>query len=69
MGLYLEGRFNRGFFALLVLGAYFWRGLYREELIFGFYGILKKTLLLVPSVYNYVDICSLQLRNFFSVER
>ena len=52
-GLYLEGRFNRGFFALLVLGAYFWRDfvLYREGLIFGFYGILKKTLLLVRSVY------------------
>ena len=34
-GLYLEGRFNGGLFALPVWGAYFWRGLYREELIFG----------------------------------
>ena len=33
-GLYLEGRFNGGFFALPVWGAYFW-GLYMEGLIFG----------------------------------
>ena len=33
---YLEGRFNGGFFALPVLGAYInWRGLYMEGLIFG----------------------------------
>ena len=40
-GLYLEGRFNRGFFALPVwglifAGAYTWRGLFSE-----FYGICK----------------------------
>ena len=34
-GLYLEGRFNGGFFALQVWGAYTWRGLFLE-----FYGIL-----------------------------
>ena len=34
-GLYLEGRFNGGFFALAVCGAYIWRGLYMEGLIFG----------------------------------
>ena len=34
-GLYLEGRFNRGFFALPVWGVYIWRGLYMERLIFG----------------------------------
>ena len=34
-GLYLEGRFNGGFFALPVGGAYIWRGLYMEGLIFG----------------------------------
>ena len=34
-GLYLEGRFNGGFFALLVWGAYIWRGLFSE-----FYGTL-----------------------------
>ena len=32
--LYLEGRFNGGFFALPVWGAYIWRGLFSE-----FYGI------------------------------
>ena len=35
VGLYLEGRFHGGFFALPVWGAYIWRGLYMEELIFG----------------------------------
>ena len=33
-GLYLKGRFNGGFFALRVWGAYIWRGLYMEGLIF-----------------------------------
>ena len=33
-GLHLEGRFNGGFFALRVSGAYIWRGLFSE-----FYGI------------------------------
>ena len=33
-GLYLEGRFNGGFFTLPVWGAYTWRGLFSE-----FYGI------------------------------
>ena len=34
-GLYLEGRFNGGFFALRFWRAYIWRGLYMEGLIFG----------------------------------
>ena len=34
-GLYSEGRFNGGFFALRFWGAYIWRGLFSE-----FYGIL-----------------------------
>ena len=34
-GLYLEGRFNGGVFALRVWGASIWRGLYMEGLIFG----------------------------------
>ena len=34
-GLYLEGRFIGGFFALRVWGAYIWRGVYMEGLIFG----------------------------------
>ena len=29
-GLYLEGRFNGGVFALLVWGTYTWRGLFSE---------------------------------------
>ena len=33
-GLYLEGRFNGGFFALRVWGASIWRGLFSE-----FYGM------------------------------
>ena len=35
-GLILEGRFNRGFFALPIWGAYIWRGLFLE-----FYGICR----------------------------
>ena len=34
-GLYLEGRFNGGFFALLVWEVYIWRGLHMGGLIFG----------------------------------
>ena len=34
-GLYLEGRFNGGFFALRVWGAYIWRSLNMKGLIFG----------------------------------
>ena len=41
-GLYLEGRFNGGFFALPVWGAYIWRGLYMEGLIFGILLYWKK---------------------------
>ena len=41
-GLYLEGRFNRGFFALLVWGAYIWRGLYVEGLIFRILRYMEK---------------------------
>ena len=37
-GLYLEGRFNGGLFVLRVWGAYIWRGLYMQGLI---YGILR----------------------------
>ena len=34
-GLYLEGQFNGGFFALRVWGPYIWRNIYMEGLIFG----------------------------------
>ena len=46
-GLYLEGRFNGGCFALPVWGAYIWRGLFSE-----FYGILHtaiKQFIVTPS--------------------
>ena len=36
-GVYLDGRFNGGFFALRVWGAYIWRRLFSE-----FYGKFKK---------------------------
>ena len=40
--LYLERRFNGGFFALPVWGAYIWRGLYMERLIFGILRYVRK---------------------------
>ena len=41
-GLYLEGRCNRGFFALPVWGACIWRGLYTWRGLFSeFYSILN----------------------------
>ena len=40
-GLYLKGRFNGGFFELPVWGAYIWRGLYMEGLIFGILRYLR----------------------------
>ena len=39
MGSCSEGRFNGGFFALRLWGAYIWRGLYTEGLSSEFYGI------------------------------
>ena len=39
-GLYMEGRFNGGFFALRVWGAYVWSGLFSE-----FYSILAGNVL------------------------
>ena len=46
--LYLEGEFNRGFFVLRVWGAYIWRGLYMEGLIFG---ILQYLVVHVQDLY------------------
>ena len=40
-GLYSEGGFNGGFFALPVWGAYIWRGLFTQ-----FYGITTQRILL-----------------------
>ena len=38
-GLYLEGRFNRGVFALQVWGAYIWSGYTWRGLFLEFYGM------------------------------
>ena len=40
-GLYLEGRFDGGFFALPVWGAYIWRGYTWRSLFSDSYGILS----------------------------
>ena len=45
---YLEGRFNGGFFVLLLWGPYIWRGLYMEGLIFG---ILRYMLCTLYSIF------------------
>ena len=47
-GLYLDGRFNGGSFALPVWGAYIWRGLYMGGLIFG----ILRYLIYQPSERN-----------------
>ena len=43
-GLYSEGRFYGGFFALRFWRAYIWRGFYMEGLIFGISRYLKDKL-------------------------
>ena len=48
-GLYSEGRFNGWFFALRVWGAYIWRRLYIEELIFGILRYLSPSFWPPPS--------------------
>ena len=48
-GLYLEGRFNGGFFALQVWRTYIWRGLFSE-----FYGMsMRIGESLLASLYTY----------------
>ena len=54
-GLYLEGRFNGGFSALRVWGAYIWRGLFSE-----FYGSLGTKLLPSPPQEGIVPLQSFQ---------
>ena len=44
-GLHLKGRYNRGFFALQIWGAYIWRGLFSE--FYGTFLARKSTPLLV----------------------
>ena len=50
-GLYLKGRFNGGFFALPVWGAYVWRGLYMEGLIFGILRYLDLFTILLSLIF------------------
>ena len=52
--LYLEGRFNEGFFALRVWGTYIWRGLYMEGLIFGILRYISTHIMLFHSVKQYL---------------
>ena len=47
-GLYLEGRFNGGFFALRILGAYIWRGLFSQ--FYGIHGKGRVTILLLDNI-------------------
>ena len=59
--LYLEGRFNGGFFALPVRGAYIWRGLYMEGLIFEILRYLDNT---KHVIFGFGDMKQLNFRHF-----
>ena len=50
--LYLDGRFNGGFFALPVWGAYIWRGLFSE-----FYRIFLKMVSIKCRLQTAADHC------------
>ena len=54
-GLYSEGRFNGGIFALRFWGAYTWRGLFSE-----FYGMYTGTVIF--GVESYLRLKTLQLK-------
>ena len=55
-GLYSEGGFNGGFFALRFWGAYIWRGLYMEGLIFGILRYFKGKNFAVPKIQGTLDV-------------
>ena len=58
--LYLEGWFNRGFFALRVWGAYNRRDLYMEGLIFVILRYMKKTVDVFESVGKlFMSVCKM----------
>ena len=68
-GLYLEGHFNGGFFALPDWGAYIWRELYMEELIFGILRYLLWWLIqnCILNLHNYMRLIShFFLRSYFA---
>ena len=50
-GLYSEERFNGGFFVLRFWGAYIWRGLYMEGLIFGILRYISKACMGIQSCF------------------
>ena len=56
-GLYLEERFDGGFFALPVKGAYIWRGLCMEGLFSEFYGTPRVALLLGQNAHFFQLKC------------
>ena len=75
-GLYLEGRFNGGFFAFRVWGAYIWRGLYMKGFIFGILRYLQSWTKVLGTVlqYSYFSVISRSplkavhpFRNFLAV--
>ena len=54
-GLYSEGRFNGGFFALRFWGAYIWRGLYMEGLIFGILRYYPVEIMFIMEAHPWLD--------------
>ena len=71
-GLYLEGQFNRGSFAFRVWGAYIWRSLYMEGLIFGILRYLQCIFQLVQpfcsKMLNKLCLSSCQENCLFATE-
>ena len=64
----MEGRFNGGFFALRVWGAYIWRGLYMEGLIFGILRYTKSTYYNINSLgYLFVMFTTIIAFDFMSL--
>ena len=62
-GLYSEGRFNGGFFALRAWGAYIWRGSDMEGLVFG---ILRYFITKCDSFFfTKCDKCHYKVRQFY----
>ena len=61
VGLYLERRFNGGFFALRFWGAYVWRGLFSE-----FYGNSVQQTQVLLGARKYVPFALLNYLSYFS---
>ena len=54
-----EGRFNGGFFGLRFWGAYIWRGLYMEGLIFGILRYLLLSSKITVSYHTNISLIAL----------